>query len=395
VRMRVIMNISRLFSRLPTSLSLLMAVRNIRKRKARTALTVLGIVVGVTAIVALTSVSEGMQIQMTEWIKSSMGADLIVTGAGSSEIMPEDKIPEDYIDIIAGLRDVKSASGQLYAMGIVEGTSSLIQGVDPNVKLNHITIRHGSLLSEEGINEVVIGQKLESRLNIGVGDHMTLSSQSQNSKFKIVGIFQTTSMMMDESCIVSLSSAQELFGDEGQVSSVLVNLHDSNEANAIKSEIERLLSGVRVVEQGQVLENVKQGTEIIKTFLLMVASISMLVAGIGIMNTMFISVIERRRDIGIMKAVGMSRVKILCAFLSESILLGILGGLLGCASGVAVSELAESISARFYDVTMAVQFSPKTLVFGFVFALALSTFSGLYPCWRATSYRPVECLRYE
>jgi len=372
-----------------------MAIRNIRKRKARTALTVLGIVVGVTAIVALISVSEGMQLQMTEWIKSSMGADLIVTGAGSSEIMPEGKMPEDYIDTIIGLRDVKSASGQLYTMGIVEGVSSLIQGVDSNAKLSHITICHGTMLNEEGMNEAVIGQKLGSRLDIGVGDHVTLSSQSQSSKFKIVGIFQTTSMMMDESCIVSLSSAQELFGDEGQVSSVLVNLHDSIDAIAVKSEIERLLNGVQVVEQRQVLENVKQGTEIIKTFLLMVTSISMLVAGIGIMNTMFISVIERRRDIGIMKAVGMSRVKILYAFLSESILLGILGGLVGCASGVAVSKLAESLSTRFYEVTMAVQFSPKTLMFGFFFALALSTLSGLYPCWRATSYRPVECLRFE
>ncbi|MBA7676665.1 Macrolide export ATP-binding/permease protein MacB [subsurface metagenome] len=372
-----------------------MAVRNIRKRKARTALTVLGIVVGVTAIVALTSVSEGMQLQMTEWIKSSMGADLIVTGVGSSEIMPEGKIPDDYIDTITGLRDVKSASGQLYAMGVVEGVSSLIQGVDPDVKLSHITIRRGSMLNEDGVREAVIGQKLGSRLNIGVGDYVTLSSQSQNGKFRILGLFQTTSMMMDESCIISLRSAQELFGDEGQLSSVLVNLHDSTDASAVKSEIERLLSGVRVVEQSQVLENVKQGTEIIKTFLLMVASISMLVAGIGIMNTMIISVIERRRDIGIMKAVGMSRVKILCAFLSESILLGILGGLVGCASGIAVSKLVESLSARFYEVAMAVQISPKTLVFGFFFALALSTLSGLYPCWRATSYRPVECLRYE
>ena len=372
-----------------------MALRNIRKRKARTALTVLGIVVGVTAIVALTSVSEGMQLQMTEWIKSSMGADLIVTGAGSSEIMPEGKIPEDYVATIIGLNDVKSASGQLYAMGIVEGVSSLIQGVDPDVKLSHITIRHGTTLNEKGMNEVIIGQKLGSRLNIGVGDHVTLSSQSQNGKFKIVGIFQTTSMMMDESCIVSLISAQELFGDEGQLSSVLVNLHDSIRASAVKSEIERLLSGVRVVEQSQVLENVKQGTEIIKTFLLMVASISMLVAGIGIMNTMFISVIERRRDIGIMKAVGMSRMKILCAFLSESVLLGILGGLIGCASGVAVSKLAESLSARFFEVTMAVQFSSRTLVNAFLFALAMATLSGIYPCWRATSYRPVECLRYE
>lgn len=372
-----------------------MAFRNIRKRKVRTALTVLGIVVGVTAIVALTSVSEGMQLQMTEWIKSSMGADLIVTGTGSSEIMPEGKIPEDYLDAIVGLKDVKSASGQLYAMGFVEGMSSLIKGVDPDTKLSHITFVKGSMLSEERLNEAVIGQKLGSRLKLDVGDYVAFSSQSQSSEFKIVGIFQATSMMMDESSIISLSSAQELFEDEGRVSSVLVNLYDSIDVGAVKSEIERMLSGIRVVEQSQVLENVRQGTEIIKVFLLMVASISMLVAGIGIMNTMFISVIERRRDIGIMKAVGMSRVKILYVFLSEAVLLGILGGLIGCVSGVAVSKLAESFSARFYEVTMIVQFSSKTLVFGFFFALALSTLSGLYPCWRATSYRPVECLRFE
>ena len=119
------------------------------------------------------------------------------------------------------------------------------------------------------------------------------------------------------------------------------------------------------------------------------------VAGIGIMNTMFISVVERRRDIRIMKAIGMNRTGILRVFLSEAILLGSIGGLMGCVSGVVVSKLSESPATSLFEVPITVQFSMNTLGFGFLLALTLATLSGLYPCWRASSYRPVECLRYE
>lgn len=376
-------------------LGLLMSLRNMRKRKTRTGLTILGIVIGVAAIVALTSVSEGMQLQMTAWIKSSMGADLIVTSTSSNEMLPEGRIPENYVNLITGIRGVSSASKQLYGMGLVEKVSCLIQGIEPNAKPSQITITSGSMLKGESLDEVIVGQKLSSRLSVRLGDHITISSQGQSKKFRVVGVFQATSMMMDESCMISLKAAQELFQDPGKVSMVLVNLNDLKDTGSIKSEIERLLSGVRVIEQKQVLETVQHGTDILKMFLLIVASISMLVAGIGIMNTMLISVVERRRDIGIMKAIGMSRTQILQVFLSEAVMLGTMGGTMGCASGMAISKLSESLAANFFEVPIAVQFSLKTIVFGFIFALALATLSGLYPCWRATSLRPVECLRYE
>lgn len=187
-------------------------------------------------------------------------------------------------------------------------------------------------------------------MNRGVGGHVALSSPRQTRKFRVVGIFQSTSLMMDESCIISLKAGQDLFGDEGKVSTILVNLHETDDAGAVKAEIEGLLSGVQVVEQSQVLETIQQGTEILKTFLLMIASISMLVAGLGIMNTMFVSIVERRREIGIMKAIGMGRSQILRVFLAESILLGAIGGLMGCASGVVASKLsARWLVPKFID----------------------------------------------
>lgn len=376
-------------------LNLLMASRNMKKRKARTALTVLGIAVGVTAIVSLTSVSEGMRIQMTEWIKSSMGADLIVTSSGSSEMLPEGKMPEDYVKRISELDDVDSISTQLYGMGVVEGEGCLIQGIESDTEIKHITITGGYMLKENSVDDVVIGHRLGSRLNVHVGDYLTLSSPIREWKFRVAGTFQTTSLMMDESCIVSLKDMQSLFGDEGKVSSVLVTLHEPADTGIVKAKIEELLSGVRVVEQSQVLETVQQGTKIIETFLVVVASISMIVAGIGIMNTMFISVVERRRDIGIMKAIGMSRGQILITFLSEAMMIGIIGGLMGCVSGIVVSKISEVLSVSLFDMPMAVKFSPKTMVFGLLFSLMLATLSGAYPCWRASSYRPVECLKYE
>jgi putative ABC transport system permease protein len=376
-------------------LFMLISLRNMKTRKTRTSLTVLGIVIGVAAIVALTSVSEGMQLQMTGWIKSSMGADLIITGTNSNEILPESRIPENYYEVITEIDGVSSASRQLYGMGSVEKVSCLIQGVESDEKLNQIILTSGSLFKENSIDEVIIGQKLSDRLSVGIGDYITITSTSQSIKYRVMGVFQTSSLMMDESCMISLKAAQELFQDPEKVSMILVNLKELKDAGTIKLDIEGRLSGVKVIEQKQVLETVQYGTDILTMFLLMVASISMLVAGIGIMNTMLISVVERRRDIGIMKAVGMSRTQILQVFLSEAAMLGILGGVLGCASGVAISKLSESLATSIFDIPMSVQFSSNTIIFSIIFALALATLSGLYPCWRATSLRPVECLRYE
>lgn len=372
-----------------------MAIRSLKRRKVRTALTVLGIVVGVTAIVALASVSEGMRQQMTGWIETSMGADLVVTGAGSSDFMPQNKIAEEYANEIAQMSGVKSVSNLLFETGLINGQSGLIQGTDSKAGLNQITIVSGSSFNENSEYETIIGLKLKNRLGVGLGDYVTLASLSLSKKFRVIGVFQTLSLLMDDACLVPLRAAQEIFGDEGKVSTILVNVSDIEKVGLVRSKIEDTFNGIQVIEQKKVLETIQQGTNILKMFLLAVASISMLVAGIGIMNTMFMSVIERKREIGILKAIGASKLKIMRIFLTEAVLLGIMGGALGCFSGVSISKIAESLTTEYFSIPIIVQTPPEILGFGFLFGLISAVSSSLYPCWKASSLRPVEALRYE
>jgi len=374
------------------SLEFLMAFRSLKRRKVRTALTVFGIVIGVTAIVALSSVSEGMRAQMVGWIKSSLGADLIVTCAGSNQFMPEEKIPESYIQEISQMKDVVSTSSELFEIGLVNDCRALIWGLDSDAKPSHLTVISGSLPNKP--YEVALGLGLKNRLGVDLNDYVMISSSNSNKEFQVVGVFQSPSMFLDDSCIIPLDSVQSLFGDEGKVSAIMVYVEDLDNVGSVRSEIERTLNGVQVIEQREILETIQQGMGMLKVFLLLVASISLLVAGLGIMNTMFMSVLERKREIGILKAIGASKSQILRAFLIETIMLGSLGGIFGCILGVIVSKLSESVAISYFRLPIVVQSTPEILASGFIFALFSATVSGLYPCWKAASLKPLEALRY-
>lgn len=376
------------------SLEFLMALRNLSRRKTRTALTILGIVVGVIAIISLASVSEGMYRQMVGWVESSMGSDLIVMHIGSNQFMPQEKIPEEYVERILQIPNIKSAFPELFEVGIVKGSKVLIRGVALDAKLKQITIISGSSLSESP-NQVLIGWKLQKKLNIEVNDYISIHSLHHNGKdFKVVGVFQSTSGFMDESCIMPIAAVQEIFSETGKASMILVDVSDVKYIDAVKREIENSFKGIQVIEQKVVVKAIQQGTRILKSFLMIVASISLIVAGLGIMNTMFMSIMERKREIGILKAVGASKTQIMKGFLIEAFLLGIMGGGFGCLLGVAVSKIAEFLATQCFHIPVASYISPSILLLGFLFALLSALIFGSYPCWRAASLNPVEALKH-
>ena len=139
-----------------------------------------------------------------------------------------------------------------------------------------------------------------------------------------------------------------------------------------------------------------QGIELVRMFLLSIAGISVLVAGLGIMNTMLMSVIERKREIGILKAIGATKARIIYAFMIESSLVGAIGGLGGCILGIFLVRLVPLAVTTYLGTTAEpIPLSLEAVTLGFLFALISSTIFGLYPSWKASTLRPVEALRYE
>jgi len=148
--------------------------------------------------------------------------------------------------------------------------------------------------------------------------------------------------------------------------------------DAVRTEVEKGLGGISVEQ-----------VETAKTLLVSIAGISLLVAGLGIMNTMLMSVMERRREIGILKAVGMNRRRIITAYIIESALIGAIGGASGCVLGYVVLKLVSLSTSASLPVSL------EMLVFGFLFALVSSVMFGAYPSWKAATLKPVEALKYE
>jgi len=144
------------------------------------------------------------------------------------------------------------------------------------------------------------------------------------------------------------------------------------------------------------VESEVQGIELVTMFLLSIAGISLLVAGLGIMNTMLMSVIERKREIGVLKAIGASKARIIYAFMVESGLVGAIGGVGGCILGILLLSLVQFAVTTYLRTTAdPIPLSPNAVILGFLFALISATIFGLYPSWKASTLRPVEALRYE
>ncbi|MBS7629591.1 ABC transporter permease, partial [Candidatus Bathyarchaeota archaeon] len=165
--------------------------------------------------------------------------------------------------------------------------------------------------------------------------------------------------------------------------------------NEIKRQIEGLTGGVKVIRQDAIIKTIQQGKDLLETFLLSVSSISLIIAGVGIMNTMFMSMVERKREIGILKAIGLSRTQIVKIFLLESILIGVFGGLIGVLLGSIFSKAIEYVSLNYLGTSLFVSLNWGILSFGFILALLCASVFGLYPSWRAASLSPMEALRYE
>jgi putative ABC transport system permease protein len=400
------------------------ALRALRANMLRSSLTVLGIVIGVAAVVALLSIGRGATANITDRV-SSMGSNLVTIstqmqfgpggGSGSSTTL----LYSDYEAIqssVANIADIVPIYSAREQVSSTNRTSNYtVSGVTPNyTDVRSYEIGQGRFLTEADYlanDEVaVVGSTVATDLFEGL-NAVGRTIKINNRDFKIVGVLAESGSggmtSGDDVVLIPLSTGySKIFGSSAvsngkqTLSTIMISAASAETVDTVISDVELVLRsdhkltltedlGFTVASQAQALETLSTVTSTLTAFLGAIAAISLLVGGIGIMNIELVSVTERTREIGLRKAVGATQRVILTQFLIETMVLALLGGVLGILLGVGIALIVTWLGLITAKITADV------ILLAFFSAALIGIFFGIYPAYQASKLRPIVALRYE
>lgn len=397
-----------------------LAIRNSVKRKKRTALTLLGIFIGIAAVVALVSLGQGLQHTLNAQFEK-IGADKILIQAkevGFGGEHAAGQLTDHERDLVQDTNGVLRAAGYLIrgvavqfnhlqrtllAMSIPKTTSeaALVRAVAT------LEPETGRLLTHKDTGKGVVGYNLAHRSafgkNIRVGDKLII----QDLLFEVVGtLARVGDPGMDGGIVLPENDLRMLVNDDRTYSVLVAQSVSGTNPDDVSERVEKNIRRDRHQKEGKEDFTVETATELIANFnsvltiiqvvFVGIAAISLLVGGIGITNVMFTAVLERTREIGVMKAIGARNADILLLFLIESGLLGLTGGMIGILFGAAISKTVElGANATFGPGTITTTFPAWLIAGALLFSFTIGALSGVLPARRASTLKPVEALRYE
>src|SRR3989344_2078118 len=387
-----------------------LALSSLKERKVRNWLTILGIIIGIAAIVTLVFVGNGLENAIREQF-SKLGISNIRVAPGNLRGPPTGTLGfnNSIVDLVENVKAVEYVNPALLNFATVEynNKEEVLMTIGYDTKLSDKGFLDVDLKLEEGRffrsgekNGIIIGWKIAhdnfkkeilARSNININ----------NIQFKVIGIFEKTGTDVDDRIYMPLEDARELFNKRDIVNVFVVKVKDGIDVEEAAEDIKRELQKHYEEEQftvftpKQLLSQLKSILGIVTFLLSGIAAISLVVGGIGIMNSMFTSVLERTRVIGVMKSIGATNKQILVMFLVESGLIGLIGGILGVVLGISIAEIVEIIAANFGFSLLAITLNFKIIVFMLLFSFGIGMISGVVPAYQAAKLKPVDALRYE
>ena len=386
------------------------AAANMGHAKLRTLLTVLGIVIGVAIIMAILALGAGMRYSINQHLEALGGDKIVVSPAQAMSGRPVEVAPFTSSDMkaVSGIPGVKDVLPMFYRPAVAEyrGESAdvYVMGVEPrgiDYFRQFYRLREGRLFRQEETRSAVIGYRIAEKVfdrKPAVGDVIKVNGRS----FRIVGVLEEIGSPEDDTTIyIPLEPAQRMYGVQDEVMMIWVVVDNPEKIDLVAERIEDVLERRRggkdfeVYTPRDIAEQVDRMLDIVSFVLAGIASISLVVGGVIIMNTLLTSVMERTREIGVMKAVGASSMQVLRVFLIEAALIGFIGGVLGVGLGVVLAKLIELAGRAYMGSGFVVLVNPELMLFSLGFALLVGVVSGIYPAYRASRLEPVEALRYE
>jgi len=417
----------------------------IKLRKLRAGLTTLGVVIGIAAIVALLSISQGLQDTITVQLQTGLATDTLIVSTGGgfgigaggpmgapdsgfsllvndTKTINEIENVETSVAIIQKACYVKSNEREFirYVVGVdfaeyknIYSTAFVAESGDIPLNPDNETIVVGKRISDPWKNETLF-LNVNGTIEILWTNATARPPKNETYTGHVAAVLREIGGFgiggpSDFSIYIPILQARDFFGTD-KCDMIIVKLENDDEATieSVSEAIKEVFSGqVSVTSSTAVLDIISNVFSTVELFLAGIAAISLLVAGIGIMNIMIVSLMERTREIGILKALGMKSRTVLLIFLSESVIVGLMGAAIGIASGWGLANVVARVfsggggmqlgnhAAATGGMAITPVLTPTVFLGAMAFGLIVSVIFALYPAWRASKLKPVEALRYE
>ncbi len=369
----------------------MLVLKNLLRRRVRTALSVLGITIGIAAIVAFHAVGRGFRHTLDRLFRET-GAEMLVV----NRLMKDpafSRVKKDEQDFIRGLPQVEHLSGGTFTLASPRGLRItgrmdmlLVWGRTPGDRLIQKFRKRMEGRVIENDREIMVGKMAAQGLGIGEGGELGLFGRT----FRVVGVYESGIQLENAGAIVANSVVQEELNIGESVAMAFIYLRPGADAGEFRKAVEARFPHLQAIRTEE-FTNYYDQLQYIDWFVWIISLVSVVVGGLGVLNTMLMSVSERTREIGTLRAVGWSRGRVLRLILSEGLLISAVGGLAGLGAGVGGAETLilwapQGLSTRY-----------SALLFGQAFGVAvlLGFLGALYPAWQASRLSPIEALKYE